>query len=38
MRTREELLDTLIEIAKDGHSDHTGALNGIHLLLEEGLS
>ncbi len=35
MRTREELLDTLIEIAKDGHGDHTGAVNGIHCLLEE---
>jgi hypothetical protein len=34
MRTREELLETLIEIAKDGHSDHTGAVNGIHYLLE----
>lgn len=35
MRTREELLNVLIDIARAGHHDHTGAVNGIHFLLEE---
>lgn len=35
MRTREELLNGLIDILENGHESHTDAVNDLHRLFEE---